>query len=379
MPNLYCNINSFQQVPTVYLQDMTTFEQLIDKYKPDLVMVSEEEQENGKKIFERARTVFQPTTEKPQTNTFLSFFVHGLLYSVSAMGYYTIEDYKQGTTNGYQWGGDYYRAAPIGFVNYNEYEACQRAGFALDRKGYLQAAEQGFDKAYAKIEHLAHTQQITENTYRKLKNLSTDAQIYIYAQKLGYHTFEQLEKAIRVDFVDVLATTFETAQQKGFNTYHQFAKAQQGDFETPDQMNDALAIGISTRDKYEKYQTLNALKIKYTFKTTEQALIYDLLQQMPSKKVLPTTRIWEMLKEAERQFMTNTLFGNDDDQKKWYEPLAQIVQKSKLPNWYSADFRDISDLKTFLNNNPYIKVLGDYDTEADVFERNAPSELPNSL
>ncbi len=359
---VYYKIDGYDNLPTIQLSGLGEFEEMIDRYNPEFIFVVDQEQtlqSEEKDLIGRNKSVKSKTS-------FFSFYHNGLVYSVNGLNYESLEDYKEGQEKGYRTGDAFYKAKNGNFVDREEYENCINAGFD-DRLEYLKAKAIGFEGAVNKLETAFVDGRLGDADYKKVKDYKNDAQVYAFAKELSYEGYDEFEKALTSGFVKVNAAEYRAAVEKGFDSSDSYFRAQQGQFDDINEYNAANSLGITDKDEYRSYKSLNALQEQYGFRSLEQANLYRMLKDLPGGKKVSVARMWDMLKEAEQNVDSKSSGGGD---KSWFDtPILELFGKGKAPNWYSTSFKDIVEMKVFLISNEHINNIGVYDADGEVFER----------
>ncbi len=359
----YNQIDGYENFPTIHLSDIAVFEELVNKYQPESIYIATQKQtaEGEEKDFiGRAKTVEQAVTR-------FAFHNDGVLYTVDALNYSSLEEYKEGLAKGFASGDDYHAASEGSFLDKEEYDSCKKAGFS-DRVEYLKAQRIGFAGSVDKLQQAFVNGKLSDDHYKSAKDFQTDAQVYNFAQNFGYESYDEFENALSSGFVKSEAGDYRDAMDKGFDSYDAYASAQQGSFDDINEFNSAQDIGITDRREFDKYSELSNVKEQYGFRSMEQAHLFLLLAELGEGKKLSITRIWDMLKENQSNLGDSTASSSD---KKWFDrPIAQLFgRKSSQPEWYSTTFKDVVELKVFLISNENIGKVGVYDADGEVFER----------
>lgn len=362
---VYYRIDGYDNLPTIHLSDLNVFEELLEKYNPEFIFVSEkaDQQESEEKdLLGRSKSV---TTK----NSYFSFYNNGLVYTVNSLNYKSLEDYKIGGEKGYRSGDDFYRAADGNFIDREEYENCKGAGFD-DRVEYLKAKAIGFEGACNKLEQAFIDGRISDTEYKKIKDYKSDAQVYSFAKELGYEGYDEFENALASGFAKVNADEYRAAVEKGFDSSESYQHAKEGNFDDVEQFKAASTLGINDKGEFDKYNDLAKLQDQYGFRSLEQANLFSMLSELPAGKKISVARMWDMVEEA-KSSMKGTGGGN----KKWYDtPILDFFNKDKGPDWYSTSFKDIVEMKVFLISNENINKIGLYDADGEVFERSGGAE-----
>lgn len=362
----YYKIEGHENLPIIQLSTIELFEELVDRYQPDFLFVSEKTE----KVTTNEKDLMGRNKSADQKISYFAFYQDGLVYSVNAQNFDSLEAYKAGMAKGFSSGADYEKALNAKFIDHEEYQASKDAGFGAERVDYLRALQEGFVGSGDKIKTAYAEKRIGEEQYKRVKELKTDAQVYYFAKEADFESYEEYEQALESGFVKGTAQEFREAKEKGFEDSAAYYQAKQGGFADLDAYNKAQELGIQQEGELATYQNLEGLRTENGFRTIEHAHLYQLLADLEMEESISVEKIWDMLRESQTE-----LFANQNGRSGWFnQPIRHLFNRDKHPDWYTTAFKDVVELKVFLISNENVGKLGLYDADGEVFERKNPEE-----
>lgn len=313
---VYYKIDGYDNFPTIHLSDMEVFESMLEKYQPAYILVANDSvTEKGEKdLIGRNKTVNKAVTR-------LAFEHNGVLYSVNSRNFTSIKDYKDAGLKGFDNGLDYYAASEGNFIDKEEYDNCKAAGFD-DRVEYLKAQNLDFEGGIEKLKEANENGKISDGNFSKIKDLTTDAQVYNFAKNFGYDSYEEFENALSSGFVKSDATDYREAVEKGFDSSDAFYSAKKGSFSGLDEYQQANVLGIEDQREFQKYNELSNLREQYGFRSMEQAHLFDELALLgEGKKTINNPNMGYAQRSSKKHYL-------------WPQRRARLVRPSNCSNFW---------------------------------------------
>jgi len=366
----YIKVDSFKNLPIIKLATVQDFMNLLEEFKPKHLFSKVEKQSENEQAQEK--TDFLSRTKGlinsvagSSTNSEFYFVAENTVYAVDGKGYNNLEDCEKGAAANFENGEDYYASVDGGYNNFEEYQQSLSDGFKT-KEEFEKAKNTGFIGGVAKLNAAKMSGELKDAYYSKIKSIKKDGDLYRYAKDSGYESFIEFKDAIYAGYVGKDATEFRSAKKSGFGTAEAYQAAQKGSFEDPAKFVEAQALGIDSKVVFDRYKTLDTIKIENSYGFLDQANVYDLLKNLDSGKLISFGKISERLKESQ----TTVKPSLPNNTKDWLNvKISKLMKMNTTPEWYTTSFKTDEELKAFIINDEHIQKLGEYDQNSDVFIR----------
>ena len=304
--------------------------------------------------------------------------VNGVVYWIPNQGYKTLYDLFLGTKMGFESGENYYQYNELGFSSLKEYFEFKESGFD-DKFDYLKAKKLGFIGALKKLEEegLAHDDLLdgckyivcyTKEGYKDEYKIYSDADLYYYAIEEGFKDFEEFSNALLLEFGN--AEAYRYALSNGFQTAEKYYSGLEGGFKNIEEYNKAKELGIYSKSSYELYLKLKDIMKDYDLTTFEEALLYDIIFNIPIGDKITINEIWDKLKNDSRIKLT--------PKEKLLVETINLYKTDKIADytqkWFSKRFNSKGELKKYIIHDEFISSILKYNLDNGVFEK-TPSTI----
>ena len=351
----HVRVDEMNSMPMIKLKDIKEFIKFAKKCGSGFVCVYGGKEPNSGKFF---------------------VVVGGVLYWIPNKGYKKVRDYLIGSEKGFNNGGDYYGGEEFGFSNSNEYIKFKEAGFD-NTYDYQNAEKLGYLKGFEELENeeLLYNNTINEckyityygkNGFMDEYNIINDADLYYFATKNNFENFEEFKSALLVGFGN--SNDYKDALEKGFKTAEEYYTGLEEGFKTAEEYYKSLELGIHSKESFEFYDKLEKIKLKYNLDTFEEALLYDILFNMPVGSAISVDELWDNLRNNKKikqvpKERINALLKNHAQLKN----RTGKIEQSQI--WYSKIFDDIEDLKKYILQQEFISSIIKYNKNKSIFEK----------
>ncbi|WP_048057933.1 hypothetical protein [Methanothermococcus okinawensis] len=376
----HVKVDEIKAMPMIKLKDVREFLKFASKYKAKIIC--EYDGNNGdnntaNKYDNNINKGNKDATNKQDIKDSGMFFItlNGAIYWIPNKGYKSLYDLFDGVEKGFEFGEDYYRYKELGFSNAKEYFEFKESGFK-DKDDYKNAKKLGFIGALNKLkkEGLAYDDLLsgckyitcyTEEGYRDEYRICSDADLYYYAIEEGFKDFKELFNALLLEFGNV--EIYRDALDNGFQNAEEYYNCLERGFKNIEEYNKAKKLGVCSKSSYELYLKLKGIMSEYRLATFEEALLYDIILDIPFGSEITIDEIWDKLKNDKRIELT-------PEEK--LQVMAGHKEKDKIINytqkWFSKRFDNKEDLKKYMLNDEFINSMLNYDLDKYNFKKTCP-------
>ena len=137
-----------------------------------------------------------------------------------------------------------------------------------------------------------------------------------------------------------------------------------------EEYNKAKELGIYSKASYDLYLKLKDIMSEYELTTFEEALLYDIIFNVPIGNEITIDEIWDKLKNDSRIKLTpkeKLIVETNNLHKK--DKITDYTQK-----WFSKRFNNKGELKKYIIHNEFIASILKYNIEKGIFEK-TPSTI----
>ncbi len=353
----HIKVDEISSMPMIKLKDIKEFLRFSRRCGTGFVCVYEGEENKSGKFF---------------------ITVNGVIYWIPNQGYKSLYDLFVGTEKGFKFGEDYYNYVELGFSSPKEYFEFKESGFN-DKFDYLNAKKLGFIGGLKKLEEegLAYDDLLSEckyivcytkEGYKDEYRICSDAELYYYAIEEGFKDFEEFSNALLLEFGN--AEAYRDALNNGFQTADKYYEGLEGGFKNIEEYKKAKELGIYSKQSYDLYLKLKEIMKEYGLSTFEEALLYDILFNIPIGDKITVDELWDKLKNDNRIKLTpkeKLIIEHNNLYKK--DKITDYTQK-----WFSKRFNNIGELKKYLIHDDFMSSILKYDINKGIFEK-TPSTI----